>query len=800
MAVVGTLTVDLVAGTASFEKDMTKASSTARRTSKEIQDGFNNMNFGEARGGIMVLGEEIGIHLPRHVQAFVATLPGVGAAMNAAFPVLAVVAIAVALADGLEKLVKYGEKADKVMMDQTAFGAAIANNFRSLDEKLLQAGIHTDELNNNHLAALKKQLELINMQSMSELSHSFDVLAKAADVVFDDLKSHMYSWGIGSDGARHALTQFKTQYDALLAAGRDGDASNLLSGTLKAAQHILDLQQQGAKIVNTHSGTSGQETYNKFKAQSIELAKAGVGVTEKEISSQLALVDALRAQVDVQGKIAALKNAEGGNAQTKNLQDRISLLDRRFAAEKQTIADETKATIAGYQVQYDQGKITAEQLADLKQQTLDKEYTSELAHLEKVKAMEASRAQLVQQTNQKIEALNATHQAQILSTFAATLAKENELNKAFFNAINAEYEKDEALFQKELSAKNKAIVDFSHAWQQGNDKILQLTRDISDQNAIYAQSMAIATGQMTEQKAVQQALATLEKNKVDALANINHELDAQLTKTNALAAAGGTSNNPAYNKAVLEYQSMEDKKLQITKQFNAQIDAERLKAANNERSQWSKMALDFSQLQTHMSQVSRQTLGQMNTSIAQFVVTGTGNFRQLATSSIESSLEMFLQYEESKLMAAVLDSTFFAGKKMLNAADAQSSAATGAAATLADVPYPLNIPASAQVLAVGEAYAADAAAMRGAVLPNREMLVNTHPEEMILPQHISNFVVDAARNASGSGGGQRGPIYVNPVFAPVINTIDKSGVKDMLKTHHQEFHDHLMDSLRRLNY
>jgi hypothetical protein len=47
----------------------------------------------EAKGEIGLLGEEIGVRLPRHVRSFVAELPGVGEALEAAFSATAVLFI-----------------------------------------------------------------------------------------------------------------------------------------------------------------------------------------------------------------------------------------------------------------------------------------------------------------------------------------------------------------------------------------------------------------------------------------------------------------------------------------------------------------------------------------------------------------------------------------------------------------------------------------------------------------------------------------------------------------------------------
>jgi len=78
-----------------------------------------------------------------------------------------------------------------------------------------------DELRGNHLAALTKELTLIDHASMKELMQTFDQLATAVDAVFKDMKSHWYNISLGSEGAQHALDDFKKKYDLLLSEGKD---------------------------------------------------------------------------------------------------------------------------------------------------------------------------------------------------------------------------------------------------------------------------------------------------------------------------------------------------------------------------------------------------------------------------------------------------------------------------------------------------------------------------------------------------------------------------------------------------
>ena len=58
----------------------------------------------EARAEVALLGEEFGIRLPRHVRSFVAELPGVGAAMEAAFSATAILFLAQALVQATDKV------------------------------------------------------------------------------------------------------------------------------------------------------------------------------------------------------------------------------------------------------------------------------------------------------------------------------------------------------------------------------------------------------------------------------------------------------------------------------------------------------------------------------------------------------------------------------------------------------------------------------------------------------------------------------------------------------------------------
>lgn len=313
------LSVDLQTKTATFQTGMADAAKSAKGAFADIKDGAGKMgretgvSMMEARHGVKMLAEEFGIHIPRALASFVASIGPIGAAMEAAFPFLAIIALAGLLMEHLKKLKEEGRQ---LAENEEKFITVTSNVFANLDQKMLQAGIRADELDQNHLAALKKQLQLIDRASLNELVKSFEEVAKAADAVFGPLQAHWYNFGTGSRGAQHALQQFKTEYEKLIAQGKDKEASDLLHGTLGSAERILEMQRQynaSQTQMGPHADNSHAD-YAKWQQANNELKKAGVQATDKEIEAQQTLIETLKAQVDVEGRIASLKKLEKDNA------------------------------------------------------------------------------------------------------------------------------------------------------------------------------------------------------------------------------------------------------------------------------------------------------------------------------------------------------------------------------------------------------------------------------------------------------------------------------------------------------
>lgn len=315
------LSVDLQAKTATFATGMADAAKAARGSFNDIKDGANSAgkevgtNMTEARHGVMLLSEEFGIHVPRALATFVASMGPVGAAMEAAFPFLAIIALAGLLVEHLKKLKEEGEK---LAASEEKYITVTSNVFANLEQKLLEAGIRADELSGDHLGALRKQLELIDRASLRDLIQSFEEVAKAANEVFGPLQAHWYNFGSGSAGAKNSLESFRREYEGLIRVGKEAAATDLLAEKIQREERILELQKQAAANKNSTNlaGFDQSGDHNKYVEAFQELSKLKVGYTDKEIEAQRILVSALNDQMTVENKIASLKQAQKGNART----------------------------------------------------------------------------------------------------------------------------------------------------------------------------------------------------------------------------------------------------------------------------------------------------------------------------------------------------------------------------------------------------------------------------------------------------------------------------------------------------
>jgi hypothetical protein len=517
---VWSLDVNLATKTATFTSGLSDAARNARGSFADIKDGAADMarstsgSMMESRHGVQLVAEEFGVHLPRALTSFIASIGPVGEAMAAAFPFLALIVGATLL---LEHLAKLKEKGEELTRSQEKFGTTVANVLNGLNDKLLEAGIRTDELNNDHLGALEKQLQLIDHASLKDLTGALDTMAKAADLTFAQLKTSWYQFGAGSTGAKSALEDFQSQYDKLLAQGKQGEAADLLAGTRKSAEHVLALQKQIQAAANAKGAAIYIEGLPQMQSQINELEKSKVGYTKKEIESQETLLDTLNAQAQVQEKVAALKKAQTDNA-VHTTDDKIAG-DSDKAAREQA-ANQRKSDDEAEKLREEAYKSAVEGLQENERQKIAATREGSAARLAAIdaaikeeegkglqetgfyKSLLNSRVNLTRQMDEEIKKLNAEagkesaeHTAKMGELMLAADRQAGQLRvsegrmslqerldmEMSFNAREYDLKKQE--LQNEITALDTSDKEYENKKKALNNKILELDQQLANQDA-----------------------------------------------------------------------------------------------------------------------------------------------------------------------------------------------------------------------------------------------------------------------------------------------------------------------------
>jgi hypothetical protein len=804
MQPVWVLSVDLQTKTATFQSGLADAAKSARGAFSEIRSGSNAMgkemgtNMFEARHSVMILGEELGIKLPRALTAFIAGLGPVGAALEAAFPFLAIALGATLL---IEHLVKMREEGQKLTDDQLKFGTAVQTAFNALDQKLLQAGIKADELRNDHMGALKLQLESIDHQSLEELVHSFDEVAKAASVVFKDLEVSWYQIGIGSAGASHAMDEFQNKYNSLLAQGKDKEASDLLSGTLGSAQHILAMMKQAKENSGDlfHAPKEGADISKAMIAES-ELKKAGVWYTEQEVKAQQTLVEALNAQMTIEGKVNALKGLDKANAAKSTGNEMASqqaAAARQAADSMQRLGESNIASdraVAEAQLSIHQGTIEQRLAMDLDfaQRELDVKQAGNAAQIAALDKSGKDYQNQLKALQEKSLELTQAHETEV--TQLRSKAEVEAYHRDLTNLEQAEREKIEKTL--EGTAARLAAIDAALAEQKSrglqetsfyrellNQRVEAIRQETEEENKLREEAGKEAADHeakmgelvLAAQKQQQQLMDSSQRENIQrritqetADANLEYQIKQAALQKEAAALDKSSKDHDNKLKAI------QDKEAQLYRQHQNDLTTITTKA-EEERNQ--RILSGFDRFNNTIAQGLTQSImgheswAKMVTSLGSQVVSG------MMENAIKSMLADDMTKERDA--AAAARKAFNIGMNIGGPAGIILGPAFAAAAFTAVMAFQEG---TDRVPGVG----------RGDIVPT--ML---EPGEGVVPGGVMDGLRQMVRNGGMSGGGPH--YHLTAHFAPAVHALDADGVDRVLAKHSDKFQRHMENTLRKMN-
>src|ERR1700730_4661925 len=121
---IGEVNINLRMSLAQFKQDTKAGTDAAGTAGKQIASDMGN-SMGEARGAVMLLNEELGVQMPRHLVSLIAKIPGLSAAFATMLPLVGVIAATKVIYELVEAHKKAQEAMEMAMSEMGAQGGTI---------------------------------------------------------------------------------------------------------------------------------------------------------------------------------------------------------------------------------------------------------------------------------------------------------------------------------------------------------------------------------------------------------------------------------------------------------------------------------------------------------------------------------------------------------------------------------------------------------------------------------------------------------------------------------------------------
>jgi len=772
MSEVGALIIRLQAETAQFREDMGKVKGDLNDLKGVSSDAGGAVDYSmtEARHSVMLLGEEFGIHLPRGITTFIASLGPIGAALEAAFPFLAIAVGATLL---IEHLVKVQEQAEKLHDSQLELGAAAANSMTRWRDKLLEVQKAADDLAGNHLGALEKELQLIDHATMKDLVASLNQLAGEADKTFANLASHWYETGIGSEGAKAALMEFKLQYADLMSKGQKDDATNLLKGTEEAAERVktaLENFQSGKYRAAPDKGVMGD--YTKYMEDMNVLRAAGLNVenqtsaaVKQELDSQNALLLVLRNQVDATKDAAEYQKQASANATQRTDNTIAGEQDKLYKAEaqsaKQAADDAEKAWEASYK----------EAVSNLQESEKEKIAATRGGTAERIAAIDAA----IKEENSKGLQDTAFYKALLVERVNAVKQEADEEVK--IGASKAKLM--EALAKESASAE----LDSLKAQEAANNA--NRTLGLESDRQYYANKIAL-----------------IKQEEEIKLAALRAEEAAEAAQADK---AGKAGDIVAQNNALARQAQLQTQINTLTAQYRGEligVQADAAKLSASWKNYFAQMKVETQDLSTQIRVTLQGSVNQFTRAFADDMarcIVENKNLgqavKQEAGHMLESMISMLVQWLEKWIITHTLAKVVQTTTDMSGKATAASLAGANMTASWAAAPWPIDAMAPAMG---AEAFAAAMSFEVGGKIPGQGAVpIIGHGGETVVTKALTDRVESS--EGKGQSATKGGDTHIHYNDNSQHHAIDSEGMDKVLKKHRTTITRHIKDIVRKGN-
>jgi hypothetical protein len=446
---IGQVSINLRMNLVQLKTDVQDGNKAIKDSMDKLKADVGNSS-GEARGSLMLLSEEIGVHIPRHLQSAIAALPGFSTALNAAFGTIAVVAMIEVLVKIVEKIQDLGKAAKENADAWTKLGADGQAAIKKVDDQILSLRIQMEQLSGEYMAALQDSIKQIDNQTLKNITDQFKTLGDEADKAFVGMKTSAFqSWIFGQgnneavDRIAASFAALKKNVDDLAAAGNNAGIGSALT------KQITDVKAALASYTPDVTNSSTQPIIDALQKelstlQTLDTYYSKVNKEREGQTQKVVTVDNQRKENDGDKELSAQKNLNDEKAKLADDYFKLQLAQNsdgysklRKLNEDDIAAQEEAATTAA-----------------------DTKYTADVQYWEKLKAAHTLNTEadkkIRQDADNQIELLGVKHQDALTIIETDGANKRSDLQKQEIERADQAAQQAIRLSEQEAKAKLSA--------------------------------------------------------------------------------------------------------------------------------------------------------------------------------------------------------------------------------------------------------------------------------------------------------------------------------------------------------
>ncbi len=429
-------------------QDEVRASSINMGTAAAEAGTVTTFSMHEAKAEIALLGEEVGVKVPRHLRGFLAEIPGVGAALTALFSVTAVLMLIQIVVEAGKKLYEFGmkglEAAEKIAESWSKSTGEIRKHNDELQVANDKLDVEIAKLEHKPANMLKLALD----ESIVAADKLAEALAKDYDEVQKLLKQDhvsgmesfigMFTGGSKSTSDEESLiTKLAKGLKEIGVQGQinAGNAKTEDERATAAAKTRLELQEAITKaIAQTSEGIGHLNRSENLQGQFLSIKPEALEASKNMLLGYLTQLRVMQSGFNAQSANDQKVTDKAKLEQHKAANEELTKVDEaKLAADKKDSDARADLYAATAKLMRAERQISAVQELQMLNMSAEAKYNAELTYQQRMLALlqrdPTKNAAAIIAKNAEIEALEKEHMAKLAENATQTAEMLNKVQE-----------------------------------------------------------------------------------------------------------------------------------------------------------------------------------------------------------------------------------------------------------------------------------------------------------------------------------------------------------------------------------